>query len=317
MIPESRRTLAEPSVRFRSGDVTERDPSTRAENRQGPAFEVSPKVATADPHKTPTKSGREKNRHATAREVSPKDRADRFAPCVKEDVTACQTTRSSSAPDRRPREAVVQRAIELALGAEPDLILMRSANGVARNVDENGHERFTRMGLPNGAPDLIGILAPSGRLLGLECKRPGEHATAEQARVHALWRRFGAHVTVVHSAAEARAALSHARKETLAMPYVIDDTLFVRKRDVAAHCSAMLKRGALTRDEERFVRELLNGHPDHARIVGPGLTAIRVGTSGFGDPCFVADRTDTRRVAFSFVTCITARFETDNAPEAA
>jgi hypothetical protein len=146
--------------------------------------------------------------------VSPKVDDERFAPGVKAVSSNARGIRSGCTSPTPPREAEVQRAIELALGAEPDLILMRSANGVARNVDADGRERFTRMGLPNGTPDLVGVLAPSGRWFALECKRPGEHATPDQARLHALWRRFGAHVSVVHSADEARAALSHARKET-------------------------------------------------------------------------------------------------------
>jgi hypothetical protein len=101
------------------------------------------------------------------------------------------------------------------------------------------------------------------------------------------------------------------------MPYLIDDTLFVRKRDVAAHCAPMLKRGVLTEQEERFVGDLLKGHPLYLQIAGPGVASIAVGTSGFGDPCFIAVRADGRRVTFSFVTCITARFETEINPEAA
>ena len=111
------------------------------------------------------------------------------------------------------RESEIQRGIELELGAEPDLLLMRNANGVARNIDPEGRERFTRMGLPNGSPDLVGILSPRGKWLALEVKRPGESTTAEQRRVHAIWRRFGAFVATVHSPDEARAALEEARKE--------------------------------------------------------------------------------------------------------
>src|SRR5437773_2293898 len=101
------------------------------------------------------------------------------------------------------------------------------------------------------------------------------------------------------------------------MAYLIDDILFPRKRDVAAHCAALVKCGALAPDDEHFVRELLKGHPLHARIVGAGIRGIAIDTNGFGDPCFVAERVDGRRVDFSFVTCITARFEIDTAPEAA
>lgn len=106
----------------------------------------------------------------------------------------------------------MQRAIELALGAEPDCVLLRNNVGVARAVDDDGRERFTAYGLGVGSPDLILILAPGGRLVGLEVKRPGEDATSEQLRVHAIWRRFGAVVAVVHDVEEARAVLDDARR---------------------------------------------------------------------------------------------------------
>jgi dihydropteroate synthase len=110
------------------------------------------------------------------------------------------------------REALIQREIELALGAEPDCVLLRNSVGVARNVDDEGRERFIAYGLGPGSPDLILILAPRGRLVGLEVKRPGEDATPEQRHVHAIWRRFGADVVVVHDVEEARAAVDDARR---------------------------------------------------------------------------------------------------------
>jgi hypothetical protein len=110
-------------------------------------------------------------------------------------------------------EAAVQRAIESELGALPFALLLRNNVGVARNVDRLGRERFTRFGLGVGSPDLIFILAPHGRLVGLEVKREGERATSEQLRVHDAWRQFGGFVAVVHSVAEARAALEQARTE--------------------------------------------------------------------------------------------------------
>ena len=218
---------------------------------------------------------------------------------------------------RHGPESEVQRAIELALGAEPDLLLMRSANGVARYVDDDGRERFARMGLPNGAPDLVGILAPYGRWFGLECKAPDGRLSPDQRRVHELWRRSGAFIAVARSVDDARLALDQARKESLAMPYRIDRILFPRKRDVGAYCGAILRRGAMTSQEDHFIRTLLKGHPLFARIVGKGPYQVALGTNTFGDPCFVVDRADGKRVEFSFVTCITSRFEVGNTPEAA
>ncbi len=119
-------------------------------------------------------------------------------------------------PKAAAREAEVQRDVELAIGAEPDLVLLRNTVGTTREFDDDGNERFITYGLLRGSPDLVGILAPRGRWFALECKRPDENPTTEQRRVHALWRRFGAYVATVHSAAEARAALEEARKEEAA-----------------------------------------------------------------------------------------------------
>ena len=110
----------------------------------------------------------------------------------------------------------MQREVELAIGAEPDVLLLRNQVGLTRELDDDGKERFMRYGLGKGSPDLVAILAPRGRWLALECKRPGENPTPEQRRVHALWRRFGAFVATVHSPEEARAALEQARKEQAA-----------------------------------------------------------------------------------------------------
>lgn len=113
----------------------------------------------------------------------------------------------------RLRELTIQSAIEAAIGAEPDLVLMRNAVGSARHVNERtGRVSFTRYGLLPGSPDLVAILAPVGRWFCLELKVPGEQPTAEQTKCHAVWRRFGAFVAVATSVEEARAALSRARR---------------------------------------------------------------------------------------------------------
>lgn len=112
------------------------------------------------------------------------------------------------------REAVIQREIQLALGAEPGLLVLRNNCGVARSIDDDGRERFVAYGLGGaGSPDLILILAPRGRLVGLEVKRPGLDATPEQKRVHAIWRRFGAVVEVVRSVEEARAVVDWVKQQ--------------------------------------------------------------------------------------------------------
>ncbi len=113
------------------------------------------------------------------------------------------------------RENAVQRDIELAVGAESDLLLMRNNVGQAEHVNERtGAVYRMPYGLGVGSPDLVGILAPRGRWFCLELKRPGEGPTKDQRSCHEVWKRFGAFVAVASSVAEARAALDQARRES-------------------------------------------------------------------------------------------------------
>lgn len=139
---------------------------------------------------------------------------------------------------RRTRlEVIVQNEIEADLGAEPDLLLLKNSVGKARFVNESaGSEYFVPYGLGDGSPDLVGLLriqtplggfwktkrgtadvfventAPIALWFCLEVKAPGEEAEEHQLKVHAIWRRFGAFIEVVHSVGEARAALERARR---------------------------------------------------------------------------------------------------------
>jgi hypothetical protein len=110
------------------------------------------------------------------------------------------------------RENAIQRLIMAAIGAEPDLLLFKNSVGHAEHVDANGKVFHVPYGLTKSSPDLVGIVAPAGLWFCLEVKQAGEYATAEQKRCHEVWRSFGAFVEVVHSVAEARAALGRARE---------------------------------------------------------------------------------------------------------
>jgi hypothetical protein len=114
-------------------------------------------------------------------------------------------------------EAKIQRDIELALGSLPGVLVLRNSVGVARHVDaKTGVLRMVSYGLGVGSPDLLVVLAPYGRLIGLEVKRPGEFPTMEQTRCHAAWRKFGARVYVVRSVAEAVAYVGATQSEDAA-----------------------------------------------------------------------------------------------------
>jgi len=109
-------------------------------------------------------------------------------------------------------EKKIQADIEAALGAEPDMILLRNAVGDAVYHNDSGEMRRLKYGLLPGSPDLVGILAPRGRWVCFEVKAVGGVLSEDQVRVHRIWRAMGAFIAVVHSVSEARAALNDARR---------------------------------------------------------------------------------------------------------
>jgi hypothetical protein len=109
-------------------------------------------------------------------------------------------------------EAQIQDAIRLALGQDPDLVLWRNNVGVAEHWDtRSSTPSRLRYGLGKGSSDLIGMVRPSGRLVALEVKRPGQTPTPEQVRFLKLVRSFGGFGAVVTSVQEAQTAVQQAK----------------------------------------------------------------------------------------------------------
>jgi hypothetical protein len=114
-------------------------------------------------------------------------------------------------------EKEVQRQIEVEIGAEPDLLLMKNSVGVAKYFDDRGKEFVVPYGLGIGSPDLVGVLrvVVAGVVVGvwlcLEVKPAEGDLEPDQVRCHAAWRQFGAIVETVRSPKEARDALNRAR----------------------------------------------------------------------------------------------------------
>jgi hypothetical protein len=116
-------------------------------------------------------------------------------------------------------EKEIQNAIRVALGSEPDLLLMRNNTGYAKL------EKVV-YGLGKGGADLVGVLKLEtlpgrakdggprfvGRFFALEVKRPGKSLEPDQVRWLNLIRSFGGFGAGVHSVDEARAALKRARE---------------------------------------------------------------------------------------------------------
>lgn len=115
---------------------------------------------------------------------------------------------------RQTLEKKIQRDIEIALGAEPGLLLLRNSVGRAKHVSDDGKVWHVPYGLQNGSPDLVGLLETEGGLAAwfcLEVKAPEGVVEPAQEECHALWRKFGALVFVVRSVDDARKALKYAR----------------------------------------------------------------------------------------------------------
>lgn len=110
------------------------------------------------------------------------------------------------------KESEIQARIRLALGEEHDLTLWRNNVGVAEMWSSAGKSQRVQYGLCVGSSDLIGLLAPRGRMVALEVKKPGEKPTPEQVKFQAHVRAMGGFAAVVCSPDEARAAVARARQ---------------------------------------------------------------------------------------------------------
>jgi VRR-NUC domain len=99
-----------------------------------------------------------------------------------------------------------------ALRREPDLLIYRQNVGAVKMPMGDGRERFVRFGLTKGASDLLGVLAPDGRIVAIELKSARGRTTPEQDAFLSGIRAFGGFACVVRSADEARAAIERARK---------------------------------------------------------------------------------------------------------
>jgi len=110
-------------------------------------------------------------------------------------------------------EHAIQQAIRESLGLETDLVIWRNNVGQASHWDP-GSGRTLRVvyGLAPGSADLVGVLAPHGRLFCLEVKRPGQRPTPEQLAWGAIVQRLGGFWATVSSVSQARDALARARR---------------------------------------------------------------------------------------------------------
>lgn len=74
--------------------------------------------------------------------------------------------------------------------------------------EHKGKRRFVRFNTMPGCSDILGLLPPSGRLLAIECKRPGGKATPDQLQFLDLINRSGGLAFIATSVGDISAALA-------------------------------------------------------------------------------------------------------------
>ncbi len=112
----------------------------------------------------------------------------------------------ASSPEDEP-ESVIQAQIRKHVGSLPYVRLWRNNTGQLK-------DRFGTTviyGLCTGSSDLIGIVAPHGRLIAIEVKSAEGKPTPEQEAFMEIVRRFGGVAGVARSVEEAMALVEEAR----------------------------------------------------------------------------------------------------------
>lgn len=98
-------------------------------------------------------------------------------------------------------EAQIQHDILKAYGAHPRLRLWRQNTGAAM---VNG--RMVKFGLA-GCPDILGIMSPSGRFIGIEVKSATGRQSEDQKRFERVFQSYGAVYILARAVADVSAVL--------------------------------------------------------------------------------------------------------------
>ena len=107
-------------------------------------------------------------------------------------------------------ESALVASIRLALGRDSRVVLWRNNAGSALQDFGAGGMRPLRYGLCVGSSDLIGIVAPHGRLIALEVKTASGRVTREQQQFLNLVEKMGGVARVVRSVDDAVRAVDAA-----------------------------------------------------------------------------------------------------------
>lgn len=108
---------------------------------------------------------------------------------------------------RPPLEREILADIRAVFARIPWVTLWRNNTGALKDVTG----RTVQFGLCEGSADLVGIVAPHGRWIAIEVKRPGKRPTAAQLRFLERVRSLGGVGVWIDDAESAIAALAAAR----------------------------------------------------------------------------------------------------------
>jgi hypothetical protein len=111
------------------------------------------------------------------------------------------------------REAHTQAAILVAWGAHPRVRVWRQNTGVgwfangepARKDDPGAYP--VKFGVP-GCPDILGVIGPEGRFLGIEAKAPNGVQSDDQKRFQRVFTALGGVYILARSVADVDRALA-------------------------------------------------------------------------------------------------------------
>jgi hypothetical protein len=101
--------------------------------------------------------------------------------------------------------------ILLAIGSRPDVRVWKNATGVAK-IDD----RVIKFGL-KGSADILGILAPSGRFLAIECKVGRDTQSPYQKNFQLMIETMGGLYILARSVSDVKTALPLATKKRISV----------------------------------------------------------------------------------------------------
>lgn len=106
-----------------------------------------------------------------------------------------------------PHTALVEASL-LAVGQLPGVVAWKNTTGVGRSL---ASDRKIRFGL-NGSSDLLAVVAPHGRFLGMEMKTGGAVQSKQQKAFQRAIEDLGGVYVVVRQVADALAGVELARR---------------------------------------------------------------------------------------------------------